>query len=754
MPAMTARRMTPLSRCFTLRAARLSAAALLLAAGAASEARINWKSGPEQTVTQTRGALLESLTTLTQRGAGRHVVVQLAGPVTDEIRANLEVKGLVLQTYLPEHAFFALVNDGLDAAGLAAEPALLSVQEPQRRWKLDTLLENNVTPSWAVVRIDTTEDGVSDPVFGAYVQFHADVDLKTTAKAVVEGFGGRVVSELAPINGYVIEVPLSRVKEFAEHDGVLWFEAAKPQFDELRNPSNRLRTGAGVVQAAPYNLNGAGVRVMVYDGGTARATHQDFGGRLTNRDAGAVSSHSTHVAGTIGGSGVASAGNNRGMAPGVTLNSYTFQFAGGSGFLYTDPGDLLADYTNAITVQNCVVANNSIGNNTSTNGFPCTWLGDYGTTDQLIDGVVRGQAGAPMRICWAAGNERQSTRCQGTNGGYYTTAPPSNNKNAMVVGALNSNSDTMTTFSSWGPADDGRMKPDFAGPGCQNGADAAGANDNGVTSTTSSSDTAYAVLCGTSMATPTVTGLVALMLQDFRAQNPSTPDPLNATCKALLAHNAQDVLNAGPDYQTGYGSVRIQPTIDFMRLGTPAARNFVQSAATQGSVYTILINIGAGSGPFKATLAWDDFPAAPLVASALVNDLDLRVFDPNGVRRFPWTLNPATPSALAVQTAENHRDNMEQVFVASPVAGTWRIEVFGFNVPQGPQPFSLCFNGTRAACPGDANGDNVVNFQDLNIVLGNFGASVAPGTLGDVNGDGVVNFQDLNIVLGNFGLVC
>ncbi len=58
-----------------------------------------------------------------------------------------------------------------------------------------------------------------------------------------------------------------------------------------------------------------------------------------------------------------------------------------------------------------------------------------------------------------------------------------------------------------------------------------------------------------------------------------------------------------------------------------------------------------------------------------------------------------------------------------------------------------------ATCPGDANGDGVVNFGDLNIVLSNFGAAGA-GVPGDVNGDGLVNFADLNIVLGAFGTVC
>lgn len=58
-------------------------------------------------------------------------------------------------------------------------------------------------------------------------------------------------------------------------------------------------------------------------------------------------------------------------------------------------------------------------------------------------------------------------------------------------------------------------------------------------------------------------------------------------------------------------------------------------------------------------------------------------------------------------------------------------------------------------CPGDANGDNVVNFADLNSVLSEFGLSGAPGDFpGDVNADGVVNFADLNAALSAFGTAC
>ena len=167
------------------------------------------------------------------------------------------------------------------------------------------------------------------------------------------------------------------------------------------------------------------------------------------------------------------------MAPAVDLVSYGFEVAGGlvQGFLYTDPGDIEADYTEAINLHGADLSNNSIGTNTAPNGFPCEWEGNYGATGALIDEIARGSLGNPFRIVWANGNERGSGACGST---YLTTAPPACAKNHITVGAMNSNDDSVTGFTSWGPCDDGRLKPDISGPGCESG------GDSGVTSTNSS----------------------------------------------------------------------------------------------------------------------------------------------------------------------------------------------------------------------------------------------------------------------------
>lgn len=672
---------------------------------------VQWRNGDSLEFWDTGRAAQMLLEEASSGAAQRHVILRFAAALTAEDRVELQNAGVQVQRYLGDGAYFAAVaRQGCDAAAVMARSAAPDVATIQANWKSHADLQSADAPSWAVIPTPDFDPAPPRPWIAAYVMFHADTTDDERVNAIVDA-EGLYVSELVSVDGAVVEMPYENVASLAQRDAVMYIEPALPPMTALNN-SNRAETGAEVVQAAPYSLDGSGVSVLVYDGGYARATHQDFGGRLTVRDTSGLADHATHVCGTIGGDGSASGGLYRGMAPGVTIESYGFEQVGGlqPGFLYSDPGDFEADYGDAIVNYGTVIANNSIGTNTAWNGFPCEWTGDYGVTSSVIDSVVRGSLGAPIRVIWANGNERGTSRC---GAAYLTTAPPACAKNHITVGALNSNDDSVTYFTSWGPADDGRLKPDLSAPGCQSD------DDGGVTSAGSASDTTYTTKCGTSMATPTVTGLAALLLQDFRAQFPTRPDFRPATLKSLLIHNAEDIAAPGPDYQTGYGAVRIQRTIDFMRTDS-----FLEDTVDQGGVVTLIVNVTAQDPQLRATLAWDDPPAVPLVLNALVNDLDLRVIAPDMTQHYPWTLGGvADPNSPAQRTQADHVNNIEQVLVDTPQPGLWTIEIHGFNVPEGPQPFSICVTPNYA---GDCNGNGVPDLDD-----------VSSGTSEDCNGNNV-----------------
>ncbi|MCG8407982.1 MAG: S8 family serine peptidase [Phycisphaerales bacterium] len=672
---------------------------------------IRWQNGMKTGQFKTAAQTAQTIADLSQAQGGlAHLVVQFDKHPSD--KAELQAAGLTLLSYLGNNAFFASTSQpnvqALSNISSLRFASLIDVND-----KMHSRMSAGAAPPWVVVSRtepqsaegdDAEPDETSEDIVVAYVIFHRDVPAAADGPNIAARCGAKIRSILKTINGAVIEIPKSGLTTLAGEDGVQWIEYPLPALGP-NNDDNRTRTQANIVQSPPYDLNGEGVTVLVYDVGVARETHVDFGNRLTARDPGFPNDHPTHVSGTIGGDGTASNGQYAGMAPNVRIESYGFdpEFGFVDGALYTDPGDIETDYDEAINVYGADVANNSIGANVARNGSDCDWEGDYGVTSSVIDSIVVGGLGTPFRIVWSNGNERGNGRC-GTD--YHTTPPPACAKNHITVGALNSNDDSVTSFTSWGPADDGRLKPDISGPGCERDGDMGA----GVTSTGNESDTDYRVACGTSMSAPTVTGLCALMLQDIRTRYPGNADPRNSTLKALLAHNAEDIENVGPDYMTGYGSVRIQDTIDFVASG-----NYLEDSVSHGASVTYSAVVGKGAKTLKATLAWDDAVGTPNVIPSLVNDLDLRMFSPAGVRHYPWTLGGLSdPAAPAVRTTEDHINNIEQVLVDNPEFGKWTIEVHGFEVPEGPQSFSLAVSPDLAF---DCNGNLIEDRCDLDCEL-------------------------------------
>ncbi len=694
----------------------ITTALLLFGPAWTAQAEISWRSGVEMGDRPTGDAAFVALSELSKSGSGQHIVVQFSKPVTLEEKAALETLGVGLHSYLGSNAFFAtLKTGGLETTDLRAAPTLISAMPIELEWKLAPSILANEYPDYAIaVDADTKEALVA-----AYVMFHRDIPLDK-GWALARAHKATVVSEIVSINMLVVEMPLKALLDLAAEDAVMWVEPPLPFMTET-NDSNSVVTQADSAQTAPYNLDGSGINVLVYDAAYALASHSDFSGRLTVRDSSGLGDHATHVSGTIGGDGSGNS-NYEGMAPGVTIQSYGFQYDGSGTFLYTNPGDLESDYNQAINTYGVDISNNSIGSNIESNGFNCAYQGDYGATAALIDEIVGGSLGAPFRIVWANGNERGGSRCDVEGyGDYYSVPPPAGAKNQIAVGALNSDNDSMTYFSSWGPTDDGRMKPDISGPGCQSG------GDGGVTSCSSSGG--YTTMCGTSMASPTVTGCLALLLEDFRAQYPAQNDPRNSTLKILLAHNAVDLGNTGPDYQYGFGSIRIVDTIDFMRGG-----EFEENSVSQGGTVTYQVVVPGGTSELKITMAWDDVAGTPNVNPNLVNDLDLVVMSPSSVRAYPWTLNPTSPSSSAVRNQADHTNNIEQVLVDNPEAGTWTVTVQGYSVPDGPQSFSICGSPTLGvAGPADCNNNGVPDDQDI-----------SGGTSLDCNGNGVPDECDIS----------
>lgn len=572
-----------------------------------------------------------------------HVLIQFDRIPTAEEREALERAGVKLLAYVPYNAWFASVPTtvSLDYRVLASARWLGSIL-PQDKLPAG-LWEGQVGP-WAVN---------ADGSVNLDVLFFADVPLDE-ARQIVATHGGYIEDELFDFHRLRVWAPRRAITALAGEDGVQWVVEAPPPKMPL-NDGSRARTNVDDVQAAPYNLSGSGVDLGIWDSGRVDA-HLDFSGHLTVVDSYAsVGDHATHVAGTMAGSGANSAAQGgsayqwKGMAPGADIISY-----------YWDNN--LSEHNGAINTYGIELSQNSWGY-----ADGCSGCGLYDWEAPDYDAIVTGSYGKRIIMVFAAGNAQSC--------GYDGIHPPGTAKNVITVGATNSNDDSMTSFSSWGPVDDGRVKPDVVAPGDQVG------GDWGIKSTYLNNS--YASGEGTSMAAPAVSGISALLIQQYRSIYGVT-DPWPSTVKALLIHTAVDRGNPGPDYKFGYGRVDAQAAADVLR-----ARDLRQDSVSDGATNTYAITVPAGAASVKVTLVWDDPAGAVNANPALVNNLNLTLVEPDGITtHFPWVLDPANPSNNAT-TGTDSINNVEQVYVTSPTSGTWTVRVAGTSVPQGPQQYSL-----------------------------------------------------------------
>ncbi|MDR4505440.1 MAG: S8 family serine peptidase [Candidatus Scalindua sp.] len=637
---------------------------------------------PDPSVDATSQSDLSSIDTSTSSNGRVHILLQLDKIPNEEERKDLEEQGIKLLSYVPEFAWVASVP-------VSSLSDISSVDRVS--WLGGLQLQDKVSTDILEGKFGDWHYNVERDEVAVIVHIHKDIAL-IDGRNVVAQFGGEVRNEVRSIHALTAHVPSSALQTLAQDDRVSYVETAIPALGE-NNDGQQAADNIDVLQPSPYNtsptysLDGSGVGVLVYDGGQVD-DHIDFGSRLTHGDAALVKSHATHVAGTIAGDGTNSAVEGgsalqwHGVAPAANIISYGYERNGGTLF-YTDIGDIESDWDEAKNIYDADLGTASLGSNVAANGYTCSLHGDYGAASALLDAIVRGSLGGPYIATWAAGNERASwggdcaTWGDGSCGSSYgTIAPPGSAKNPIHVGASNSNDNSIAAFSSWGPTDDGRIKPTITAAGSQTD------DDIGVTST-DIGDT-YSVKCGTSMATPAVAGIVALMLEQYREEYATSGEFLPSTAKAILMNSASDAGNVGPDYQFGYGLVDAQAAVDTIIDG-----HFRESTLhSNGEEHEYAVRVLGGTGELQVSLAWDDPAATAYSVTALVNDLDLELISPMGVIHQAWILDPANP-VLAATTGTDTLNNQEQVTVNNPEIGVWRVRVRGTVVPTTPQQYSL-----------------------------------------------------------------
>ncbi len=634
-----------------------------------------------------------------------HIILQLHSPVEAADRERLAKQGIALLAPLNRYAWYASVTKrGVEVLGKTKGIRWADIIKPGD--KLAGTLQKDAPAHTYQLRADNR--------IAYSVLFHKDVTadevlaLAKRAGIQLEGFDAKTFPVVRTV---IVSIARGELAVLAEADIVAWIEPA-PAPDEDKNLLNaQPLSNVNDVQAVPYNLNGTGVAVGVWEAGdTIYAGHLDLTPRVIVEPGQSASNddHAAHVAGTIGGSGV-NVANAEGMAPNVTIASW-------------DATNDAAEMTNAATSPGGAGNPTPIQISSHSYGSVIGWnpagtvftnnqnlFGQYNNQAQGFDNVV---AQTGLIVAKAAGNDRnnawngvaaipppipagdcfQSGYGAGIAGDCID--PRATAKNIITVGAMNG-AGAIAGFSNFGPTDDGRIKPDLMAQGVNllslaSNSFFSDGNGDGIDDVPNS-NVANTTMSGTSMATPVVSGIAALVLQEANTRN-ITLSP--AAMKALLIQTAQDVQgigqsNAGPDYATGWGIVDAEAAVNLVRQAGIAQGTL--NATGIASAWTREFYVPAGLAEIHLTLAWDD-PAGTPGGQILINDLDLRLIAPNAATFTPWTINAANPAQAAVRNGGNDAvNNVEQVSVLNPMAGVWTVQVSANagNLPQSPQAFAV-----------------------------------------------------------------
>ncbi|MCC5841052.1 MAG: S8 family serine peptidase [Opitutales bacterium] len=545
------------------------------------------------------------------------------------------------------------------------------------------------------------------------------------------------VKRIARAHGWPLreDLPGGQIRELID------VQDERPVYRVTHNLNAAISIAVTPLQNRPSPLQAAGVAVGMWDAGTPRLSHAEFSGRAFNLDGSGVINHATHVGATAIGVGANPAA--RGMAVAATLDAYDWNNA---------PAEILSRAATSPGEPGMLrLSNHSYGilsgwarQSGSSPAF--RWFGSGSTQNALeprfgrYDSFARDADAiafnAPYYLqVWSAGNDRNENPAAGQlvglspntstfvaydpavhppgdgvyRGGFDTISGDAVGKNVLTVGAVDDavndsqrslSAATMSVFSSWGPTDDGRIKPDLV--------------TNGVTvfSASSSGDNLYAILSGTSMSAPGATGAAALLLAYYEGKFPG--ESIRAsTLKGLLVHTADDLGTPGPDYRFGWGLLNAEAAADLIDAHhrAPGIGRIREATITTGETTQTFQFVWDGLSPIRVTLAWTDPPGVLTSigdsrASRLINDLDLEVHDPLGGIHQPWVMPfvgtwTVDSAALPATTGRNSTDNVEQVFVGAPqVPGVYQIVVsYTGSLTNNEQTYSLFVSGAADTPP-------------------------------------------------------
>jgi len=659
----------------------------------------------------------------------RHYVLEPQHVLSDAERAALAADGVLVQRALPGGRYIVRV----------ARESSFDASDPRVRTISALTVSDKLQPS--AYRAARREAGYAR----LHVVFNDDVSIDD-ALAAVDAIGGTteepLVLDFGPIHSLKVRIPSNALQQFASDERVLKVSGALPHQAVSYNAAAAALSHVSDIQSAPYNLTGNGVVLAYFELAPADPTHVEFEGRLTvhfqcngTNDTSCTGQsnqqHPTHVAGTMIAKGINP--DAKGMAPQATLheyrgadshgnwlvqkdstlrdlgsvgdnNSWGFTVGwspeGSANWTWTEDDELLGGYDDTLsavidkaardnqTLMMYAAGNEARNSGPTTPPFPHNHVDNSGkpTSDVYCYSANGSGTDCPVNPC-SAGSQFCEKDQHPVRSPYGSIGWLASEKNIVAVGSTDFQPN-ISNFSSRGPAKDGRVKPELT------------AKWQSLLSTIPVNS--YARFQGTSMATPVVTGTMALFTQLWRNITGNAtlrPDPV--FLKAVAIAGADDLGIAGPDATFGFGFLNGKKSADIMVADNAQGKRIKTDSAAQGAQFDYPVTITSAQD-LRFVLSWFD-PETVNISSdptqpVLVNDLDLKVVGPDGSTTLPYVLDKNDPcyvygNVVACQPAGravNVVDNNEEVEVKGAAPGTYHAIVFGKSVPQSaPQPFVL-----------------------------------------------------------------
>lgn len=655
---------------------------------------------------------------------GARYVIALDGPMTPQRRAALARAGVRLGAYLPLYAFVANL-DGATPHGVRALGFVAWAGAYDPAWRIDPAVR---------VRGRAWEDPWRRELEAAgdilvRVRLFADAPDGPTVRAIA-AIDGAQVREAERVGGawtLVARVPLARLDDFTPMADVQFVDE-QPEYTLRSNATTRWVVQSNVQDVTPlysHGLTGVGQIVGIIDGriGVGHCAFVDDVNPIgpDHRKVHAYNAslgynfHGTHVAGTAVGDG-GDWGNARGVAYGARLVYNTYPQATETSVFQRF--DLHAS-------QGARVHTNSWGSDFS-------WV--YDGACRAIDTIQHDQE--DNLIVHSVSNSNRVTNPENAKNSLAVaaTSQPPNQENWCIGGA--------------GPTEDGRRKPEIMAPGC------------GIVSSSGSTGCNTSASTGTSMATPAVSGVAALVrqyyMEGFYPTGARTASdefvPTGQLIKATLVNSAADMTGVAgfPNITEGWGRVLADNALyfagDTASLVVRELRNSAPDALETGDARSLGVSPQSGQ-PLKVTLCWADVAGEDNAAFAPVNDLDLVVTSPGGVT---YRGNVFSGGESAPGGESDLANNLEQVLVTAPEPGVWEVRVEGAGVNVGRQGYALVVTGAPEvpACDPDFNGDGSADQGDVAcMVLALAGDTSCAAHDADFNADGSADQGDLAAII-------